>query len=67
EILSCFCKIYVNFKSLFERSASYGLKSYILRKNKHSNPSPSISPFKITTKTFKGIKTINTFREYRCL
>ncbi|MHB9896896.1 flavodoxin [Clostridium botulinum] len=52
---------------MFERSASYGLKSYILRKNKHSNPSPSISPFKITTKTFKGIKTINTFREYRCL
>ncbi len=34
EILICFYKIYVCFKLLFERSASYNLKSYILRKNK---------------------------------
>ncbi|OSB17704.1 hypothetical protein B2H94_00785 [Clostridium sporogenes] len=40
---------------------------YILRKNRHSNSHPSLSLFKITTKAFKGIKTRNTFREYRYL
>ncbi|AVP60097.1 hypothetical protein C7M79_05045 [Clostridium botulinum] len=34
EILSCFCKIYICSKLLFERSASYNLEPYILRKNK---------------------------------
>ncbi|AUM98447.1 hypothetical protein RSJ13_05325 [Clostridium botulinum] len=34
EILSCFFKIYVSSKLLLERSASYNLEVYILRKNK---------------------------------
>ncbi|NFV13147.1 flavodoxin [Clostridium sporogenes] len=37
------------------------MKSYILSKNNHSYSLFSI--FKITQKTFKGIKTRNTFRE----
>ncbi len=42
---------------------SYDLKSYILRKNKHFYS--LFSTFKITPKTFKDIKTRNTFRENR--
>ncbi|MHB8001607.1 flavodoxin [Clostridium botulinum] len=40
---------------------SYDLKSYILRKNKHFYS--LFSTFKITPKTFKDIKTRNSFRE----
>ncbi|ACQ53636.1 hypothetical protein CLJ_B0652 [Clostridium botulinum Ba4 str. 657] len=39
------------------------MKSYILRKNKHFYS--LFSTFKITPKTFKDIKTRNTFRENR--